>query len=142
MLHITESEQVWFGTSVHHPTAPYHSLGSQPMLTLAWWWAQVHLAQMGLRVFQAQQKLEQMDKDQKQRSQAKARLNQQPPSPIAGPSATPATAHQQPGGLPCLQLQFLFHFGDSVCQPDVQQLTASEAENMLCTWFSIAPSTP
>lgn len=58
----------------------------------------MHLAQMGLRVFQAQQKLEQMDKDQKQRSAAKARLNQQPSSPIAGPSATPATSHQQPGG--------------------------------------------
>ena len=59
----------------------------------------MHLAQMGLRVFQAQQKLEQMDKDQKQRSAAKARLKQHPSSPTAGPSATPATSHQQPGGL-------------------------------------------
>ena len=54
---------------------------------------------MGLRVFQAQQKLEQMDKDQKQRSEAKARLNQQASSPPGGPSTTPAGSpfHQQPG---------------------------------------------
>lgn len=58
---------------------------------------QVHLAQMGLKVFQAQQKLERMDKDQKERSAAKARLNQQQSS---SPSAAPAAGgsfDQQPG---------------------------------------------
>ena len=57
---------------------------------------QVHQATMGLRVFQAQQKLEQMDKDQKQRSEAQARMNQQPSSPGAIPAAGPF--QQQPGG--------------------------------------------
>lgn len=57
--------------------------------------AQVHLAQMGLKVFQAQQKLEQMDKDQKQRSEAKARMNQQSSSPSAAPATGPFD--QQPG---------------------------------------------
>lgn len=90
-----------------HATALYHSFTSHPMLMLEWWCAQVHLAQMGLKVFQAQQKLEQMDKDQKQRSEAKARLSQQPPSPIAGPSATPAAGHQQPGGCSVSLFSFL-----------------------------------
>ena len=60
---------------------------------------QVHLAQMGLKVFQAQQKLEQMDKDQKQRSEAQARMNQQPSSPQGIPAAGGAFS-QQPGALP------------------------------------------
>ncbi|KAL3131275.1 hypothetical protein ABBQ38_000570 [Trebouxia sp. C0009 RCD-2024] len=57
--------------------------------------SKVHLAQMGLKVFQAQQKLEQMDKDQKQRSEAKARMNQQSSSPSAAPATGPFD--QQPG---------------------------------------------
>lgn len=60
--------------------------------------AQVHLAQMGLKVFQAQQKLEQMDKEQKQRSEAKARMNQQSSSPSAAPATAPLD--QQPGEPP------------------------------------------
>ena len=76
-------------------------------MTSAWLVAQVHLAQMGLRVFQAQQKLEQMDKDQKQRSEAKARLNQQSSSPQAGTSVS-SPFHQQPGVFS--SLCFLFPY--------------------------------
>lgn len=44
--------------------------------------SKVHLGMMGLKVFQAQQKLEQMDKDQKQRAQAQG-TPQQPQSPTS-----------------------------------------------------------
>ena len=56
---------------------------------------QVHLGMMGLKVFQAQQKLEQLDKDQKQRSEAQARMSQQGATPT--PTSIPAGVNQQPG---------------------------------------------
>ena len=58
---------------------------------------QVHLGMMGLKVFQAQQKLEQMDKDQKQRSEAQARMSQQAATPGSIPAGN--VFHQQPGKL-------------------------------------------
>ena len=51
---------------------------------------------MGLKMFQAQQKLDQMDKDYKQRTEAQARLNQQPgSSPQSIPAGMPF--NQEPG---------------------------------------------
>ncbi|DBA91090.1 TPA: hypothetical protein ACH3X1_016055 [Trebouxia sp. C0004] len=55
--------------------------------------SKVQLGMMGLKVFHAQQKLEQMDKDQKQRSEAQARASQQSPSP----NSIPAGINHQPG---------------------------------------------
>ncbi len=55
--------------------------------------SKVQLGMMGLKVFHAQQKLEQMDKDQKQRSEAQARVSQQSPSP----NSIPAGINHQPG---------------------------------------------
>lgn len=57
--------------------------------------SKVHLGMMGLKVFQAQQKLEQMDKDQKQRSEAQARMSQQAATPGSIPAGN--VFHQQPG---------------------------------------------
>lgn len=58
--------------------------------------AKVRLGMMGLKMFQAQQKLDQMDKDHKQRTEAQARLNQQPgSSPQSIPAGMPF--NQEPG---------------------------------------------
>lgn len=57
--------------------------------------SKVHLGMMGLKVFQAQQKLEQMDKDQKQRCEAQARMSQQTATPGSIPAGN--VFHQQPG---------------------------------------------
>ncbi len=58
--------------------------------------SKVQLGMMGLKVFHAQQKLEQMDKDQKQRSEAQARVSQQSTSP----NSIPAGINHQPGQSP------------------------------------------
>ncbi|KAL0047294.1 hypothetical protein WJX82_000088 [Trebouxia sp. C0006] len=55
--------------------------------------SKVQLGTMGLKVFHAQQKPEQMDKDQKQRSEAQARVSQQSTSP----NSIPAGINHQPG---------------------------------------------
>ncbi len=66
--------------------------------------SKVQLGTMGLKVFHAQQKPEQMDKDQKQRSEAQARVSQQSTSP----NSIPAGINHQPGQslehvpIPCL----------------------------------------
>lgn len=80
---------------------PVHSQGIKLLL-------QVHLGMMGLKVFQAQQRLEQMDKDQKQRAEAQASFAQsqsQSHSPTtSGIPATHPFSHQQPGKRNCLDL--------------------------------------
>ena len=69
---------------------------------------QVHLGMMGLKVFQAQQRLEQMDKDQKQRAEAQASFAQsqsQSQSPTtSGIPATHPFSQQQPGKRNCLDM--------------------------------------
>jgi len=62
--------------------------------------SKVQLGMMGLKVFHAQQKLEQMDKDQKQRSEAQARVSQQSPSPNSIPAGINHQPGQSPGHVP------------------------------------------
>lgn len=62
---------------------------------------QVRLGMIGLKVFQAQQKLEQMDKDQKQRAEAQAHMTQsqsqsQSPASSEIPASNPFS-QQHPG---------------------------------------------